>query len=403
MTDSEPASPDEPATRDEVRTWLARRWRGTNRRAFLAEAADAGWVVPTWPEDFYGRGLSEAAGRVVREEFGRVGAPQFLGGNVIAFNVIRAFGATEELRTTVIRGFLTGEFEVCLLYSEPGAGSDLAAVQTRAERDGDEWVVNGQKVWTTGGRTATHGLLVARTDWDVPKHQGLSFFVLPMQADGIEVRPIRQITGEAEFNEVFLTDARVPDVYRLGEPTEGWRVLQTALAVERMLMGGGVGGRARSQGSDAGAPGAGGGADLVTLARQRSRNTDPVARQELARLLTLQRIGRWNAQRAANAADQRLASLLKLAMSEVLHGSARLQGHLLGAEAMLYGDASPAADGANRAAMYAFVNSIGGGSDQIQRNIIGERILGLPKEPQVDRDVPFREVRKADARRDFGA
>jgi len=388
--------------RAEVRAWLEQHWTGKDRRGFHVAAADAGWVVPTWPPDFYGRGLSEAEGGVVRDEFSRVGAPQFVGGNVIAFNVIRAFGQTEELRTTVIRGFLTGEYQMCLLYSEPGAGSDLAAVQTRAERDGDVWVVNGQKVWTTGGRSATHGLLVARTDWEVPKHKGLSFFVLPMDQPGVDVRPIRQITGDAEFNEVFLTDARVPDAHRLGEVNDGWRVLQTALAVERMLMGGGAGDRGGSGLSEAAAPSGRGAAALVALAQERGRSRDPVIRQDVALLYSLERIGRWNAQRASGAADQSLASILKLAMSEVLHSSAHRRGLVLGPEGMLYGESSLAADDANRAAMYAFVNSIGGGSDQIQRNIIGERVLGLPKEPQVDRDVPFREVRKAEATRAFG-
>src|SRR5580704_16354381 len=158
----------------------------------------------------------------------------------IAITAIRDFAESADLRGPVLRNLLTGDYHICLLYSEPGAGSDLAAVQTRADRDGEEWVVNGQKVWTSGARQATHGLLAARTNWDVPKHKGITYFLLPMRQPGVEVRPIKQMTGHQTFNEVFFNDARLPDSLRISEVNDGWRVLNSALAVERMMMGGGL-------------------------------------------------------------------------------------------------------------------------------------------------------------------
>jgi alkylation response protein AidB-like acyl-CoA dehydrogenase len=221
-----------------------------------------------------------------------------------------------------------------------------------------------------------------------------------MDQDGVEVRPIKQMTGQASFNEVFFTNARVADTLRISALEDGWRVLQTALAVERMSMGGGIR-RAPAQSSDdepATRP-----ADLVTIANQTGRNTDPVLRQDIARIHALRRIGAWNAERAHGEADMNIATVLKLAMSTVLHGSARIHGQLLGAESTLVaGDGgSPQGDRANQEAMWSFINSIGGGSDQIQRNLIAERVLGLPHDPSVDHNIPFREARKAEAVRRF--
>ena len=402
MTNATDTTTDSEVVRAELRAWLAEHWWSERRtREFFADAVEDRWAVPTWPKDLFGRGLPESYARMLGDEFTAAGAPNPMGTNAIATNVIKTYGTGTDLLSTVLKRFLTAEYQMCLLYSEPGAGSDLAAVQTRAERDGDEWLVNGQKVWTSGGHTATHGLLVARTDWDVPKHKGLTYFVIDMKQPGVEVRPIKQMTGESHFNEVFFTDARVPDAHRIGDVNDGWRVLQTGLAVERMIMGGGIRSNARGRAAQASAPGSAVNVDLVALAKERGLNTDGAIRQAIARMHALRRIGQWNAQRASGDADQNLASILKLAMSEVLHGTARLQSTLLGPESMLAGASSAAAQQINQSAMSAFVNSIGGGSDQIQRNIIGERVLGLPKEPQIDRDMPFRDVRKAEAVRRF--
>jgi alkylation response protein AidB-like acyl-CoA dehydrogenase len=288
---------------------------------------------------------------------------------------------------------LRDEIAMCLLYSEPGAGSDLAAVRTRADRDGDGWVVTGQKVWTSGAKTADYGLLLARTNWDVPKHKGITFFVFPMKQDGVDVRPLHQITGESHFNEVFITGARVPDANRLGELDRGWGVLQTALAYERSVMGD----QARTGRANPGLAAAGGDA-LVELARGTGRFDDPVLRQDLARVAALRRVNAWNNQRGKAQLEQgsssSVMSLGKLAMSRLLHEEARVRTRIAGAASMLEGPGEPVGDEANFLALNAYFTSIGGGTDQIQRNIIAERILGLPKEIEVDRELPFREVRR---------
>ena len=318
-----------------------------------------------------------------------------------------AYGSSE-LQAKMLRPLLLGDVNMCLLYSEPGAGSDLAGVQTRADRDGDEWIVNGQKVWTSGAKVAEYGMLICRTDWEQPKHKGLSFFWFPMRQDGVEVRPIRQITNEAHFNEVFITDARVSDANRLGEAGEGWRVLQTALAYERSTMGDnargprqpGVG--ERDQAEEAGAVAASKGAtdiDLWAMARDHGVADDPVIRQAIARVHSLRMVNRWNGQRAkaqlSQGTSSPILSLGKLAMSQILHEGAKVQTAIVGASSMLVDPAFPDAADANFLSLNAYFTSIGGGTDQIQRNIIGERVLGLPKEPEADRDLPFSQARKA--------
>jgi alkylation response protein AidB-like acyl-CoA dehydrogenase len=309
-------------------------------------------------------------------------------------NTILAHG-TKEQKDSFVRPLAFGEHRGCLLYSEPGAGSDLAALQTRADRDGDDWVVTGQKVWTSNAQEATHGMLVARSDWDVPKHRGITFFWFPMRQPGVEVRPIRQITKEAHFNEVFITDARVPDTHRLGDLNDGWRVLQTALAYERSVMGEAA--RGPKKGDDEARGGTTGHVDLKALAQEVGRNDDPIVRQEVVRVMTMRQVNAWNQMRAkaalAQGTSSPIMSLGKLAMSGILHTDAAVQADILGAEAMLDGPDNPRADAANFLALNAYFTSIGGGTDQIQRNIIGERVLGLPKEPQVDRDVPFRQLK----------
>jgi alkylation response protein AidB-like acyl-CoA dehydrogenase len=383
---------DADALRREVAGWLATEWDPARpRKEFRAAVVAAGWAAPRWAPEWFGRGLSDELGYVVEEEFRRVGAP---GSGQDRHNLFAAtvlsFGA-DDLKHRLIGPMLRDEVQMCLLYSEPGAGSDLAAVRTRADRDGDEWVVTGQKVWTSGAKTADYGMLVARTNWDVPKHKGISFFVLPMKQDGVEVRPLHQITGESHFNEVFLTEARVPDANRLGELDRGWGVLQTALAYERSVMGD----RARTGRADK--PDADGDV-LVALARETGRFADPVLRQDLARVAALRRVNAWNNLRAKAELEQGssspVMSLGKLAMSRLLHEEARVRTAIAGARSMVEGPGEPVGDEATFLALNAYFTSIGGGTDQIQRNIIAERILGLPKEIEVDRDLPFREVRR---------
>ncbi|HEU5265350.1 MAG TPA: acyl-CoA dehydrogenase family protein, partial [Jatrophihabitans sp.] len=224
--------------RVQVRQWLAGNWDPElPREEWQRRVVESGWAAPTWPIEYFGRGLGTEARKIVNEEFERVGATG-TGMDVLNLyaNTILAHGSKEQ-KDAFVRPLAFGEHRGCLLYSEPGAGSDLAALQTRADRDGDEWVITGQKVWTSNAREATHGMLVARSDWDVPKHRGITFFWFPMRQAGVVVRPIHQVTGGAEFNEVFLDGARVPDANRLGEVNEGWRTLQTALGFERLIMG----------------------------------------------------------------------------------------------------------------------------------------------------------------------
>jgi alkylation response protein AidB-like acyl-CoA dehydrogenase len=269
-------------------------------------------------------------------------------------------------------------------------------------------------VWTSSAHRAEYGMLVARTNWDVPKHRGISFFFLPMRQPGIEIRGIKQITGETHFNEVFIEGARVPADHLLGALDDGWRVLQTALAYERSVMGdvargprvAAPAGRGDGDG-EADGPETGGGSgaevDLVALARAVGRADDSALRQEIARVHSLRAVNRWNNLRAKAQLQQGssspILSLGKLAMSRILHDGARVQSMILGAEAMLDGPDHPLGDAANFLALNAYFTSIGGGTDQIQRNIIGERVLGLPREPELDRDVPFREARKASVAR----
>ena len=403
------ATPAVPLIRAEARAWLAEHWDpGLDAQSWLARVVDAGWSAPSWPVEWFGKGVSPDDARAVDDEFRAAGAGGY-GQDMTNLwaNTVLAFGQ-DALKRQLLRPLLLQQVDMCLLYSEPGAGSDLAAVQTRAERDGDEWVVNGQKAWTSGGRQAEYALLIARTDWDVPKHRGITFFFLPMRQAGVEVRPIRQATGDSRFNEVFLTDARVPDANRLGELNGGWWVLQTALMYERAVMG--VAQRRDAAKEKAKAdrdPTAEWSApvpdlELVELARRQGRTTDPLVRQDLARLHAMRTVNDWNGRRAKAAMLQGsstpLASLGKLAMSNILHFAGRLQVSLLGMEGTLAGPQWPEAADATYAMLNAYFTSIGGGTDQVQRNIIGERILGLPREPEIDKDLPFREVRKSPER-----
>jgi alkylation response protein AidB-like acyl-CoA dehydrogenase len=360
---------------------------------------DSRWAALRWPEDCLGRGLDDDTANAVEELFVAAGAPgtgqdktNLWAGSVVGFG-------TPELKAQFIRPLLMDQVAMCLLYSEPSAGSDLAGLRTTAVRDGDEWIINGQKVWTSGARDADYGMLIARTDWDQPKHRGISFFYFPMKQSGVEVRPLRQATGDSRFNEVFITDARVPAGNMLGELNKGWWVLQSALAYERAVMGI----------SKRGPRGAGGGKtaeamghvpvpdlSLVALAKTVGKNTDPAIRQKLARLYCMRTVNDLNNQRSKAMSEgggsSPLASFGKLSMSGLLHFAGHLQGELLGVEATLDGDQNPRARDANYSQLNAYFTSIGGGTDQIQRNIIGELVLGLPKEPQLDRDMAFSEV-----------
>ncbi len=380
--------------REEVRAWLADNWApGADRTDFAQAVVDAGWAVPSWEPEWYGRGLSDRQSRLVAAEFHAAGAPGSGHDRANLFACTVHDVGTEEQKRRLIPPSIRGESMWCLLYSEPGAGSDLAGLRTRADRDRNNtgWVINGQKVWTSFAGIADYGMLVARTDWSVLKHNGISFFMMPMRQSGVQIRPIHQITGESEFNEVFIENARVPEENLIGEPGGGWSVLQVALGYERRLMGD----LARTSKSSRRLQPAQQNR-LVELARSTGRLDDADIRQQIARADALATVNRWNTQRAKATADPAeagtLTALGKIAMSRILHETARVETEIVGAEAMLCGSDHPAGDGVTFRTLNAYFTSIGGGTDQIQRNIIGERVLGLPKEPDPYRDTPFRDL-----------
>jgi alkylation response protein AidB-like acyl-CoA dehydrogenase len=404
----------EAALRREVRAWLADHWDpGLEPAVWRDVLIDSGWAYAAWPTDAGGRGVPAELAHVVEEELDQVGArnPGFGAINDTYINFMghtMLAHASDEMKRTLLPRLLRGELgQGCLLYSEPGAGSDLGALQTTATRDGDGYRVNGQKIWSSMAATADWGLLIARTNWDVPKHRGLSFFFFPFKIDGglqpgIDIRPIRQITGETHFNEVFFTDAWVPAANLVGDENDGWRVLQTALGAERLSMG-----RIFRDSDPAVAtqPVLEAAADLVEAARSAGRADDPIIHQRIAQLHSWRLVQQWTRERAtaevaANGASP-LASLGKLANSRILHETGALLRLLQGPPALLYDYDHLDRTAPNTRAMGAFVNSIGGGSDQIQRNIIGERILGLPRAAEPDRDRPFRDVPKGVAVRKF--
>jgi alkylation response protein AidB-like acyl-CoA dehydrogenase len=397
-------------------------------RAWLDRLADSGWARPGWPAGSCGRGLPPDLAALAYAEFNRAdapGPPAGLGVMLAAPTIIA--NASDELKRKFVRAAVVGDHAWCQLFSEPGAGSDLAGLQTKAERDGDEFVVNGQKVWTSGAQVADYGMLLARTDPDAPKHRGITYFALPMDEPGVEVRPLIQMTGESGFSEVFLSGAHVPASAIIGEFNGGWAVAQSTLGFERTGLGTGTGlgfrltapggSRVREQQEvslgefiaatkpNARAFGIGGTAmtsgtiaPLVTLAIQLGRDRDPEVRQQIVRLYTLGSANAWNGQRAGAAlrAGGRAgaeASLGKLMSSRIGRQWRDTASLIAGPRGMLAGDDGPLGGRLASQLLAAPGPSIYGGSDQIQRNIIGERVLGLPREPDPSRAVPFRQLK----------
>lgn len=382
-------------TRREARAWLAAHWDGDGvapapfhqpsraHVAWLTTVFEHGWAVPTWPHAWWGRGLDAAEASAVAEEFAAAGAP---GGDFDRHSipaVVLFTHGDDALKRALLPGLLSGRTTFCLLYSEPAAGSDLAGLRTSATRTQGGWLVKGQKTWTSDAARADIGLLLARTDWDAPKHRGIGFFVCPMRQPGVSVRPIRQITGDTHFNDVFLDDAFVPEGHLLGAPADGWSILQTALLVERAIMGAGAGEAAEDTDPEG---------DLLRLARRTGRIADPQVRRRLADLLALRACNALTRQRAAEPGSLSLHLLGKLAMSRILHVDGALRLDLLGVDSLLDGPQEQEPADAHRRALMAYMTSIGGGTDQIQRNIIAEHVLGLPREPDPTRHLPFRDV-----------
>jgi alkylation response protein AidB-like acyl-CoA dehydrogenase len=420
---------------EELDAWLDEHWDPDLTVAQWWELlGTSGWAHPALPAEAYGKGVSRPDALAVSAriaERGALGPPAGLG-MALAAPTIAAKGTPEQVEE-LVRPIVTGQRAWCQLFSEPGAGSDLAGLATRAVRDGDEWIVNGQKVWTSGGQIADMGMLVARTNPEAPKHQGITWFAFDMHQDGaVDVRPLREMTGRALFNEVFLSDARVPDSWVVGGTNNGWAVANTTLTFERqglsaggqaqaaLALPGTIAGdlpkragdfiRPRNPGSGgAGAMVAGSQKVFVDLARANGTINDPTVRQGLVKLHTLTEIARYTnlrnkAERARGRELPGAGNLGKLAMSDVVRTSRDLGLAILGPLGTLHaytGDDRKALDAATGEPATAFVTEMAlfaqappiyGGTDQVQRNIVGERVLGLPKEPSDERSKPWSEL-----------
>jgi len=360
---------------------------------FLEARFDAGLAWVWYPKGLGGLEVPRGLQGIVEDRMQEIGAPNPARYNALGVgmgaHVLLAHG-TEEQQQRWLRPMFSTEEVWCQMFSEPGAGSDVAALACRAIRDGDEWVINGQKMWTTLAHVAKWGMLLVRSDPDVPKHQGMSYFIVDMGGEGVEVRPLRQITGDAEFNEVFFTDARVPNEQLIGEPGDGWRVALTTLMNERVSIGGAV-------------PRRGAGAIGVALEVWKERSGDDGQRDRLMRLWIDAEAARLT---NARARDNRRAgtpgpegSTAKLAFAEINKRIYEFAVELMGAEGMLYAsyemtrpEVFREIDDARRGLLRSRGYSIEGGTSEIMKSILGERVLGLPGEPRVDKELPWNEV-----------
>ena len=368
---------------------------------FLGAQFDRGLAWVHFPKGEGGLGFSPTLQPRVVRRLNEGGAPQAAFRNLIGYGMVAptlVVHGTEEQKARYLRPLFTAEEIWCQLFSEPGAGSDVASLSSRAERDGEQWILNGQKVWTTVAHMASFGLLIARTDPDLPKHQGMTAFLVDMHAPGVDVRPLYQITGEAEFNEIFFTDVRIPDTGRLGGVGDGWRVALTTLMNERVSIGGNVSPR-----------GSGPIADAMRLWRERWQGNESAyaralkdrlmsswVRSEVVRLTNLRASG---ARKAGTPGPE--GSVGKISFAEENQRIYELCVDLLGAEGMLHSSDYPkirpehvslgTAD-VHKAFLRSRANSIEGGTSEVMRNILGERVLGLPGEPRTDKDLPWKDV-----------
>ncbi|MFO1015916.1 MAG: acyl-CoA dehydrogenase family protein [Caulobacteraceae bacterium] len=411
-------SPDE--VRAEIRAWLAANWKPTyglvEWRNILV---DGGWASPGWPTAWHGRDYTPPLVAIVDEEMRKAGAvgPARAGPRNLASATILEHG-NDAQKARFLRRILTGEDSWCQLFSEPGNGSDLAGAITRADFKDGKWIINGQKVWTTSAHHADWGLLVARTDWDAPKHQGLSYFLLNMRQPGVEVRPLRQMNGHASFNEVFFTDAMAEPEHLLGRPGEGWAAATTTLMHERRGFGGGGAGVGLASGPERKGgiyeeerietahamepytwyPQRAGRVDLIIpRAKESGAINDPVVRQEIAKALILARTAEWTTRRSRTAQAQGQqpgpeGSIAKLTASLIARQAARTHTMISGADAMLSGADGPQDGIIAEILISTPAVSIAGGTDEIQKNIIAERVLRMPKDNSVDPAKPFREI-----------
>jgi alkylation response protein AidB-like acyl-CoA dehydrogenase len=395
--------------------------------AWWQTLADAGLAFPDWPKGLGGLGLDRSAALAAVRQIGKalgvrglIGPPPGLG-TLMGGPVVVQYGRPEQ-QERLLPPLANGTEGWCQLFSEPGAGSDLAGITTTAVRDGDEWIVSGQKVWTSGATHSRRGMLIARTDWDQPKHRGITYFILDLDQPGVEVRPLRQMNHKSHFSEVFLNEARVSDADRIGDVNGGWAVAVATLGYERSgLSAHGHGAvrvdagipagqlqrpvgeileaiRRAGKPEDESAPGSF--SNLAALARELGTLMDPTIRDGLVKLYVHERLAGMTQQRAAAARKAGQApgpesSTAKLWWTEGLRHARDLGLQIMGPHATLLQDQTASDGRVQTFALSVPSASIAGGSDEVQRNIIAERVLGLPKDPMVDADLPFREVRRS--------
>lgn len=374
--------------------------RQVSPEEFRGRQFDLGLAWISFPEGYGGLGLppnlQSRIDRPLADAGAKAaGAREFFGYTMAGPTVVTH--GSEELKSRLLRRTFTGEEAWCQLFSEPGSGSDLAGLATRAIRDGDEWVVTGQKVWNTLAHIADRGMLVARTDPEAPKHKGLTYFALDMHAPGVEVRPLRQMTGEAEFNEVYITEVRVPDSDRVGDVGEGWRVAMTTLSNERTTIGGGGGAPQRGSGAIA---------EAVRIWHEEAVQHHPADKDRLMRLwvesevLRLTNMRASQNRKAGNPGPE--GSIAKLMFAEVNKKIFELCIDMLGPRGLVDYDFTMVRNeslglvgppGSSRKMfLRSRANSIEGGTSEVQRNILGERILGMPGDVRVDKDLPWSKV-----------
>jgi len=388
-------SADEQLVLDKIEKLLAEHDpKTTDAVTFLGAQFDAGLAWVHFSAGNGGLGLSPKLQKTINERLAAAGAPVAYYRNPIGHGMSAPTIVThgsEEQKKRYLRPLFTGEEIWCQLFSEPGAGSDVAGLSSRAVKDGDEWIINGQKVWTTLAHVSSFGTLVVRTDPEQPKHKGLSHFVVDMHAPGVEVRPLRQMTGDAEFNEVYFTDVRIPDSERLDAVGEGWRVALTTLMNERVSIGGAIPPKGSGPISEA-----------VKVWKEKG-HTDVARKDKLMKLWSAAEVNRLTNIRAGAARKLGTpgpeGSVGKLAFAETNKAIYEFVMDLLGADGMLYGNynmerSANAMDSrtVQQAFLRARANSIEGGTSEVMRNILGERVLGLPGDIRVDKDLPWSKV-----------
>ncbi len=403
--------------RAEVSAWLKANWSTDYGLVeWRLKLIESGWGAPHYPKEWHGRGLPVKFNAVVDDEFNKIGAVTVCRAGIRTLAAATIIDHGSDLhKEKFLKRILTGEDTWCQLFSEPGRGSDMAAATTRADKKGNKWIVNGQKVWTTSAHKADWALLLARTDWDAPKHKGLSYFLLNMRQPGINAQPLKQMNGHASFNQVFITDAEIEPELQVGKTGEGWKIATTTLMHERRGAGAlrswavasNRKGRIYEEENAEIAttmepykwyPQRAGRVDLLLeRARATGKINDPIVRQELAKVLVLSKSAEWTAMRARAAQEMGRpqgpeGSLGKLLGSHVARAAARVHTMIDGANALLTGS-DGTMDGVIAEILVSVpATSIAGGTDEIQRNIISERILNMPKESDAFAGKPFREV-----------